>query len=66
MMRSDQWFPRRTAISLAIDEPIVPTGTDFASVLRIRDAARTAILARSGEPDIRELVKPDPSAVSEG
>lgn len=61
MLRADQWFPRRTALSVEIGEPIVPMGTDFASVLKLRDAARTAILARCGEPDIRELVKPSPA-----
>lgn len=65
MLRGDQWFPRRTAISLTFEEPIAPIGTDFASVLRLRDAVREAILAKCGEPDIRELVKPAPSVVSE-
>jgi acyl carrier protein len=58
MLRSDQWFPRRSAVSLAIGEPIMPTGTDLASVVRLRDAVRAAILARCGEPDLAELVKP--------
>jgi hypothetical protein len=66
MMRSDQWFPRRTAICMAIGEPIVLTGTDFAAVLRLRDAARAVILAGCGEPDLRELVKPSPAATSAG
>jgi 1-acyl-sn-glycerol-3-phosphate acyltransferase len=59
MMRSDQWFPRRTAIGMAIGEPILPTGTDFASALQLRDAARAAILVGCREPDIRELVRPN-------
>jgi hypothetical protein len=36
----------------------MPSGTDFASVLRLRDEARKAILAGCGEPDLGELVKP--------
>jgi 1-acyl-sn-glycerol-3-phosphate acyltransferase len=65
MLRSDQWFPRRSAIGLVIGEPIMPTGTDLASVVRLRDAARAAILARCGEPDLAELVKPAPAKASE-
>jgi 1-acyl-sn-glycerol-3-phosphate acyltransferase len=62
MMRGDQWFPRRTPISLSLGEPILPGGTDFASVVGLRDASRAVILAGCGEPDIRELVKPSPTA----
>ena len=58
LLRSDQWFPRRSRIDLTIGEPIMPTGTDLSSVVRLRDAVRTAILARCGEPDLAELVKP--------
>jgi len=59
MLRGEQWFPRRSAISVEVAEPIAPTGTDFASVLRLRDAARDAILARCGEPDLGDLAKPE-------
>ena len=38
--------------------PFTPAGTDFASVVRLRDAARTAILSGCGEPDLGELIKP--------
>ncbi len=58
MLRSGQWFPRRSAVSLAVGEPIMPTGTDLAAVVKLRDAVRSAILARCGEPDLSELVKP--------
>jgi 1-acyl-sn-glycerol-3-phosphate acyltransferase len=60
MMRSDQWFPRRTPIGITIGDPITPGGTDFAAILRLREAARAFILAGCGEPDLRELVKPEP------
>lgn len=59
MLRSDQWFPRRSEISVEIGAPIVPSATDFASVVRLRDDARRWILQRCGEPDIAELVKPE-------
>lgn len=59
MLRGEQWFPRRARLSVAIGAPIVPGGSDFASVVRLRDAARTVMLARCGEPDLGELVKPE-------
>jgi 1-acyl-sn-glycerol-3-phosphate acyltransferase len=58
MLRGDQWFPRWTPISVYVGAPIAPTGKDFASVLRLRDAVRHEILQHCGEPDLGELVKP--------
>ena len=58
MLRSGQWFPRRTSLSVTFESAIMPSGKDFASVLRLRDEARRAILAGCGEPDLGELVKP--------
>jgi 1-acyl-sn-glycerol-3-phosphate acyltransferase len=58
MLRSDQWFPRWSPISVTIDEPIEPGGTDFAAVVQLRDAARSVVLAGCGEPDLGELIKP--------
>jgi 1-acyl-sn-glycerol-3-phosphate acyltransferase len=60
MLRSEQWFPRRTSISVDIAPPVAPSSADFASVLKLRDSVREAILARCGEPDLGELVKPSP------
>jgi 1-acyl-sn-glycerol-3-phosphate acyltransferase len=58
MLRSDQWFPRRSAISIEIGDPVLPSGTDFQSAIRLRDQVRQSMLARYGEPDLEELVKP--------
>jgi len=58
MLRSDQWFPRRTSVAIRIEEPIKPRGIDFAAVVGLRDAVRRVVLAHCGEPDIGELVKP--------
>ena len=58
MLRGEQWFPRWSPISVSIADPIEPSGTDFASVVRLRDAVRAAVLARCGEPDLGELIKP--------
>ena len=58
MLRSDQWFPRHTAISIEIGDPLLPSGADFQSAIQLRDQVRQSMLARCGEPDIEELVKP--------
>jgi hypothetical protein len=60
MFRGGQWFPRWTPVSVTIENPIMPSGKDFVSVLRLRDEARKAVLAGCGEPDLAELVKPAP------
>jgi acyl carrier protein len=62
MLRGGQWFPRRTPVSVTIENTIMPSGKDFASVLRLRDEARRAVLAACGEPDLAELVKLAPPA----
>jgi acyl carrier protein len=66
MLRSDQWFPRHAPISVEVGPAIQPTGTTFADVLRLRDAVRKEILARCGEPDLNELIKPAAQAQVQG
>jgi hypothetical protein len=58
LLRGDQWFPRRTAIDVTIETPLMPEGTDFSSMLKLRDAARAAMLKHCGEPDLGVLEKP--------
>ena len=58
MLRSDQWFPRWTPLRIQIEDAIKPSGTDFTSLLQLRDAVRKVVLAHCGEPDLGELVKP--------
>ena len=58
MLRGEQWFPRHATVSVEIGEPIAPSGADFSSVVQLRDAVRSSILSRCGEPDLGELVKP--------
>src|SRR6516165_5827252 len=64
MLRSDQWFPRRARIEVEILDPVSPSGSDFASIVHLRDRVRQAILSRCGEPDLHELVKPEQPAAS--
>jgi 1-acyl-sn-glycerol-3-phosphate acyltransferase len=58
LLRSDQWFPRRVTVIVEIGEPVMPSGTDFASMLQLRDEVRKSVLSRCGEPDLGELIKP--------
>ncbi len=58
ILRGDQWFPRRAPVSVVIEPPIQPSGTDFSAMLNLRDAARTAMLRHVGEPDLGALEKP--------
>jgi 1-acyl-sn-glycerol-3-phosphate acyltransferase len=62
MLRSGQWFPRWTPLSIQIEDAVKPSGTEFASLVQLRDAVRKAVLAHCGEPDLGELVKPAASA----
>lgn len=59
MLRSDQWLPRWARVSIEFADAIAPTGAEFSSVVKLRDATRSAILARCGEPDLGELTKPE-------
>ena len=64
MLRSDQWFPRWSAISVHLGEPIPSMGADFASVVKLRDKVRNVIAAKCGEPDLGGLAKPAVSIAS--
>ncbi len=52
MLRGDEWFPRRGAITITARPPIRPEGSDLAAAVRLRDAVRAEILAHCGEPDL--------------
>jgi len=52
IMRGGQWFPRSGRISVHVGKPIASDGTNFEAALRLRDAARSEILARCHEPDL--------------
>ncbi|HYM04469.1 MAG TPA: AMP-binding protein [Stellaceae bacterium] len=54
ILRSDQWLPRRGAVSVQVGSPVLPDGTDFAAAIRLRDKVRREVLARCGEPDVAE------------
>ncbi|MDH3579511.1 MAG: 1-acyl-sn-glycerol-3-phosphate acyltransferase, partial [Hyphomicrobiales bacterium] len=52
VLRGGQWFPRRGTIRVHIGKPIFADGGDFEAVIRLRDAARAAVLAQCEEPDL--------------
>jgi len=45
-------------VSVIIEQPIQPAGTDFTAMLNLRDAARAVMLRHVGEPDLGALEKP--------
>jgi len=54
ILRSDQWLPRRGAISVHISRPLRPAGRDFAAAVRLRDTTRAEILQHIDEPDLAD------------
>lgn len=52
ILRGGQWFPRRGRISVHIGAPLSADGPDFDAAVRLRNAARTQMLERCGEPDL--------------
>jgi 1-acyl-sn-glycerol-3-phosphate acyltransferase len=52
MLRSGQWFPRRSKLSVTISAALHPEGEDWTAALRLRDAVRAEILAHCGEPQL--------------
>jgi 1-acyl-sn-glycerol-3-phosphate acyltransferase len=52
ILRAEQWFPRRGAVSVTIGTPIMPSGTDWNAAIALRDEARAQMLQLCGEPDL--------------
>jgi 1-acyl-sn-glycerol-3-phosphate acyltransferase len=51
MLPDGVWVPRPARLEVWVGEPIAPEGSDWQAAIALRDKAREAILARSGEPD---------------
>jgi hypothetical protein len=43
-----------------IGDPVLPAGTDFQPIVWQRARVRQSMFARCREPDLEELVKPEP------
>jgi 1-acyl-sn-glycerol-3-phosphate acyltransferase len=52
ILRAGSWFPRRGRLEVTVEPPILPDGEDWAAAMRLRDAARAAILRHCDEPDL--------------
>jgi 1-acyl-sn-glycerol-3-phosphate acyltransferase len=53
---ADAWLPRRGAITVTIGKPIVPAGSEWHEIVRLRDLTRNAIVSGSGEAAVEERV----------
>jgi len=54
ILRDDSKFPRRGDIRVSVASPIVAEGTDWAAAVKLRNAARAALLEHLGEPDLAQ------------
>ncbi len=56
ILRADNWFPRRGAITLTLTPACVSDGatSKWATALTLRDRARAQIIAIAGEPDLAD------------
>jgi 1-acyl-sn-glycerol-3-phosphate acyltransferase len=52
ILRGDIFLPRRGAPEIVAGAPLQPAGAGWDAAVRLRDAARTGMLARCGEPDL--------------
>lgn len=52
VLRDESWLPRRGPLQLSIGPTLQAGGRDWAAAARLRDAARTAMLALVAEPDL--------------
>jgi 1-acyl-sn-glycerol-3-phosphate acyltransferase len=53
MLRAGQWFPHWGRLSVMVGQPIKPTDDDWASTVRLCNAARRQVLQMCGEPDLQ-------------
>jgi len=58
VLRAGHRLLRHGRISVTVSAPIVPEGSDWTAVVRLRDAARAAVLQHCGEPDLAPPAQP--------
>ncbi|MDP2794088.1 MAG: AMP-binding protein [Sulfurisoma sp.] len=51
VLREGHWLPRRGRVAVTIGTLLAPDGTDWSAAVKLRDAARAAILRDCGEGD---------------
>ncbi len=54
VLRGDSRFPHRGGVRVTVGAPLSPSGSDWAAALRLRDSARSALLASLAEPDLEQ------------
>ncbi len=47
-----RWLPRRGRIAVVIGKPILPEGSDWREIIRLREAAKSEIARHCGEPPL--------------
>ncbi len=52
VLRGGQWFPRPGAVQVTVGSRLFAEQDGFDAAIALRDAARAAILAGCGEPDL--------------
>ncbi|MBS3935531.1 MAG: 1-acyl-sn-glycerol-3-phosphate acyltransferase, partial [Sulfuritalea sp.] len=53
VLRAERWLPRPGPVAVGVAAPIVPDGQDWHAAVRLRNAARAAILPDCGETDLQ-------------
>jgi 1-acyl-sn-glycerol-3-phosphate acyltransferase len=49
ILRAEQWFLRRSMVHIRVGTPLMPSSTDWAAAITLRDAARAQLLRDCGE-----------------
>jgi 1-acyl-sn-glycerol-3-phosphate acyltransferase len=52
ILRAGSWRPRRGAVRVLIEAPILPQGNDWRAAVKLRDEVRATILRHCGESDL--------------
>jgi len=53
VLRAERWLPRPGPVAASVAAPVVPDGKDWHAAVRLRNAARAAILRDCGEADLQ-------------
>jgi 1-acyl-sn-glycerol-3-phosphate acyltransferase len=51
ILRGESWFPRSGGVSVSFGAPELPSGSDWAATLDLRDRVKAEIMRLSGEPE---------------
>ena len=54
LLRAGSGFPHHGTVRVNIAGPILPEGADWPAAMKLREAARSALLVHLGEPDLTQ------------